>query len=83
MSDSDTVPDSPDPGEASRNRFYRIIRREPDWAIGIVIPSAMGTLRSLAEVNHRDQAQDRAREALEWIDAEVMAKGKELGLWHD
>jgi hypothetical protein len=41
----------------------------------------MGTLRSLANINHGDQAQARAREALAQIDDAVMTKGKELGLW--
>ena len=48
-----------------------------------MIPLAMGTLRSLAEVNHRDLAQEHARKTIAQIDAAVMAKGKELGLWRD
>ena len=83
MSDTDAVPDSPDPEEASRRLFYRIVRSDPEWAIGVVIPAAMGVLRSLASINHRDQAQARAREAVAWINDDVMTKGKDLGLWHD
>jgi len=83
VSDSVDRPDFLDPEEYARQRFYRVVRREPDWAIGLLIPRAIGTLRSLASMNHGDQAQDRARDVLAEIDATVMAKGKEAGLWHD
>jgi len=83
VSDSPTVPESTDPERASRQRFYRVVRSEPGWAAGELIPLAMGTLRSLAEVNHRDLAQEHARKTIAQIDAAVMAKGKELGLWRD
>ena len=83
MSDTDTGPDSPDPEEASRRRFYRVVRSDPELAAGELLPIAMGTLRSLASINHRDQAQERAAEAVAQIDAAVTARGKELDLWRD
>ena len=82
MSDTDTVPDSPDP-EVRRNMFWRVAHRDEHWAVSELLTVAVGTLRSLAATNHRDLAHDRAREVIAELDAAVMAKGKDLGLWHD
>jgi hypothetical protein len=82
VSDSDAAPDSPDP-EVTRKMFWRVAHRDEHWAIREVLPEAMGVLRALASANHRDLAQDRAREAIASIDALIAMKGKELGLWHD
>jgi len=82
MSDTDTVPDSPDPEDVKR-LLWTVAHRAPDWALTELMTVAIGTLRSLASSNHRDLAQDRARETIAAIEAAVIAKGKDLGLWHD
>jgi len=82
MSDTDTVPDSPDP-EITRKMLWQVAHRDEHWAVSELLTVAVGTLRSLAAINHRDLAQDRAREVIAEIDAAVIAKGKDLGLWHD
>ena len=82
MSDTDAAPDSPDLEVARRRRLYLVIARDPEF-VREVLPDAMGILRSLASMDHGHMAQDRAREVLERTDAMVIARGKELGLWHD
>ena len=75
MSDS-----QPPPVLADSRDFYRVVRRDPEWAVGEIIPVAMGILRSLASMNHRDHAQHRAAEAVAQIDAAVAARFQELDL---
>ena len=71
MSDTGDLHGSPDD---SRMSLYRAARLDLEWALRVVIPEAMGTLRSIAQFDHGDLAQKRAQDAIARIDAEVAAR---------
>lgn len=75
MSDTAETPDSAE--YARRLALYRAASLDPVWARGEILTEAMGTLRALASANHGDTAQDRAKEAVERIDAAVTEKLRE------
>ena len=74
MSDSPPL----DSIEETRRRLYQVARMDPEWAIAEILPVLVGSMRSLASINHKDLAQVRAGEAIEAVDALVARKMQEL-----